>query len=139
MSSSCVKHPMNFGEEICGECGHHFCQECVVFPFGSKKPPLCISCALELGGISSHPTGRPKLSRQSIRERRSIQRKAQKAARAEQKLAAEAIAESASSSESEATGTAEPAEMEEASVHHPWIEDSDSIAAVPGGWSQTFR
>lgn len=74
VSFSCVKHPMTMGEHICGECGHQFCHECVVFPFGTSKPPLCIACALERGGVRRQPVGRPKLTRRSIRERLALQR-----------------------------------------------------------------
>ena len=74
VSFSCVKHPMTLGEEICGECGHQFCHECVVFPFGTSRPPLCITCALEKGGVRRQSVGRPKLSRRSIRERLALQR-----------------------------------------------------------------
>jgi hypothetical protein len=76
VSFSCVKHPMTMGEAICGECGHQFCSECVVFPFGTAKPPLCISCALERGGVRRTAAARPKLTRKSIRERLALQRAA---------------------------------------------------------------
>ena len=39
MSESCVRHPMNVAEFACGRCGHDFCPECVVFPYGLGKPP----------------------------------------------------------------------------------------------------
>lgn len=74
MSFSCVKHPMTMGEHICQECGHQFCPECVVFPFGASKPPVCITCALELGGVRRQKVDRPKLTRKSIRERLAMQR-----------------------------------------------------------------
>ncbi len=120
---------MTFGTQICGDCGHNFCEECVVFPFGPKKAPVCISCALELGGISSRATGRPKLSRQSIRERRAAQRKAQKTARKEQAPVG---------SQSAGAGP-EQDEPDAAPTPQHWIDDSENIEAVPGGWSQTYR
>ncbi|MGB6058949.1 MAG: hypothetical protein WBF71_11870 [Microthrixaceae bacterium] len=138
MSNSCVKHPMTFGTQICGECGHHFCEECVVFPFGLKKPPVCISCALELGGVSSRPSGRPKLSRQSIRERRSAQRKAQKAAHAEQ-VSNSSGGSTGRSGDGQAGGDSGSTDGAPPVTAPDWIDDSESIEAVPGGWSQTFR
>ncbi len=75
VSCSCVKHPMTMGEHICGGCGHQFCTECVVYPFGSSRPPLCIACALERGGVRRQATGPPKLSRRSIKERLALQRR----------------------------------------------------------------
>jgi hypothetical protein len=74
LSFSCVKHPMTMAHHICGECGHQFCPECVVFPFGPSKAPRCIACALELGGVRRQPTGRPKLTRRSIKRRLAMQR-----------------------------------------------------------------
>jgi hypothetical protein len=76
VSFSCIKHPMTMGESICGECGHQFCHECVVYPFGTTKPPLCISCALERGGVRRQTSPRPKLARKSIKERLALQRQA---------------------------------------------------------------
>ena len=65
---------MTMGEYICGDCGHQFCPECVVFPFGTAKPPMCIACALERGGVRRQSVGRPKLTRKSIKERLALQR-----------------------------------------------------------------
>lgn len=67
--ASCVKHPMALSEYVCGRCGHEFCPECVVFPYGLKKAPLCITCALEAGGIRRQHTGRPKLSERTVKDR----------------------------------------------------------------------
>jgi hypothetical protein len=35
----------------CERCLAFFCSECLVFPFGSAKRPLCVRCALNLAGI----------------------------------------------------------------------------------------
>lgn len=67
--ASCVRHPMAVSEHVCGRCGHEFCPECVVFPFGLAKPPMCISCALEAGGIRRQHTGRPKLAPKTVKRR----------------------------------------------------------------------
>ena len=56
-------------EQICGRCGHDFCRECVVFPFGIKKPPLCVACALEAGGVRHQHTGRPRLAQRQVKQR----------------------------------------------------------------------
>ncbi len=65
--ASCVRHPMAISTEVCRRCGHGFCSECVVYPFGVAKGAMCISCALEAGGVSRQKTGRPKLSTKEIR------------------------------------------------------------------------
>jgi hypothetical protein len=35
----------------CDRCRSFFCDECVVFPFGTAKRPLCVRCALTLAGV----------------------------------------------------------------------------------------
>lgn len=117
MSFSCVKHPMTSGEYICGECGHQFCPECVVFPFGTSKPPLCISCALELGGVRRQANNRPKLTRKSIRQRLSMQR--------------EAIAHRDAAQQEAVVAPAEAAEVS-------WLDDTTEADNLPGGWKQTY-
>lgn len=130
---------MTFGTQICGECGHNFCDECVVFPFGTKKPPLCISCALELGGVSSRPTGRPKLSRQSIRERRNAQRNARKLAlRAERAAVQNEPGPVDTDAAIDTDGSTDPAAQPVPATPPEWCDDS-AIETAPGGWSQTFK
>ena len=122
MSFSCVKHPMTMGEYICGECGHQFCPECVVFPFGTAKPPTCIACALELGGVRRQRTGRPKLTRKAIRQRLAAQRELQDANAA-------ALADAAAIEQSAAAeGAQDPS----------WLDGSVEAEELPGGWKQTF-
>jgi hypothetical protein len=60
---------MSFSEEVCRRCGHEFCSECVLYPFGISKGAMCISCALEAGGISRQKTGRPKFNQKVIKQR----------------------------------------------------------------------
>lgn len=112
-SFSCVKHPMTLGEHICGECGHQFCTECVVFPFGTAKPPLCIPCALEKGGVRRQPTGRPKLTRRSIKERLSNRQQAEPAP---------------------APATPAPTRSDQ----EPWLDDELDPDRVPGAWRQRY-
>lgn len=40
-----------------------------MFPFGLKKPPLCIACALEAGGVRHQHTGRPRLAQRQVKQR----------------------------------------------------------------------
>lgn len=114
MSFSCVKHPMTMAQHICGECGHQFCPECVVFPFGTKKPPTCVTCALELGGVRRSTTGRPKLTRKSIKRRLAMQRQI-------------------SVPKQGPAPANDPATDEQ-----QWMEGQVGAEDVPGGWSQTY-
>jgi hypothetical protein len=114
VSFSCVKHPMTMAQHICGECGHQFCPECVVFPFGASKPPACIACALELGGVRRQSTGRPKLTRKSIKQRLAMQRRI-------------SVPEPAT-----------PPEPVGPDSEQQWMDGSVPAEEVPGSWSQTF-
>lgn len=112
MSFSCVKHPMTMAQHICGECGHQFCPECVVFPFGASKPPFCITCALELGGVRRHATNRPKLTRKSIRRRLAMQRQIR---------------------------TPEPVVQPPSDPNgQRWLDGAVDAQDVPGAWQQRF-
>ena len=114
-SFSCVKHPMTVGEHICGDCGHQFCAECVVFPFGTSKPPMCIACALERGGVRRQSLGRPKLTRKSIKERLAIQRQ----------LADDAAAPTAP------TPSVDPAD-------EAFLDGRADPAEMPGAWRKEY-
>lgn len=119
VSFSCVRHPMTMGEHICGECGHQFCPECVVFPFGTSKPAMCITCALERGGVRRQSTGRPKLARKSIKERLALHR---------QLTAAPMAAD-----------TADPAPADPmVGERDPWLEGHVEPEDVPGAWRQEY-
>jgi hypothetical protein len=122
VSFSCVRHPMTMGEHICGECGHQFCPECVVFPFGTSKPAMCITCALERGGVRRQSTGRPKLARKSIRDRIALQRQLTSPAPAP---AHEPVADQ---------GPAAPP----AATPDPWLEGHVEPEDVPGAWRQEY-
>ena len=50
----CGKHPFEVAAAFCGRCRAGHCADCLVFPFGSRRPPLCIPCALVAGGIRRH-------------------------------------------------------------------------------------
>ena len=123
VSFSCVRHPMTMGEHICGECGHQFCPECVVFPFGTSKPAMCITCALERGGVRRQSTGRPKLARKSIKERLALHRQATAPA-----------AESASETHAEDPVPAAPPAVQQ----DPWLEGHVQPEDVPGAWRQEY-
>jgi hypothetical protein len=53
MLDSCTKHPHEKGAALCRRCGHAWCTSCLVYSFGPKKPPYCMSCAMVAGGVKS--------------------------------------------------------------------------------------
>ena len=75
----CYTHGFEAAENRCRHCGHEYCSECLVYAFGSNKPPYCISCALAASGVRSNAAQRPALSRREIRKYEKERRKALKA------------------------------------------------------------
>ena len=47
----CRRHPFDVAVAVCQKCRSSHCSDCVVFPFGSRKPARCIPCAIVAGGI----------------------------------------------------------------------------------------
>jgi hypothetical protein len=47
----CDRHQFNEAVARCARCNASFCTECFVYPFGRKRPPLCVPCALVAGGV----------------------------------------------------------------------------------------
>jgi len=81
MSECCDKHPHEIGVALCRRCGAAWCSACLVYAFGPKKPPYCMSCAMVAGGVRT--AARPAMSRKMVKAKA-------KAAKAEAKAAAKA-------------------------------------------------
>jgi hypothetical protein len=85
MDGRCDKHSFEPSERICRSCGGEFCQDCLVYSHGHRKPPYCVSCALAAAGVRSS-AGRPV-----VRSKREI-RKAIRDERRNEKVRAKAEA-----------------------------------------------
>lgn len=48
---ACERHSFDHASGTCGRCSSNFCAVCLVFPFGPRKPPYCIPCALVVAGV----------------------------------------------------------------------------------------
>jgi hypothetical protein len=84
MQGRCDKHLFESAEDTCGKCGYEFCGECLVYAFGPKKPPFCISCAVAAAGIRSSAGNRPLATRSEMRQIRKERRSAERQARKQQ-------------------------------------------------------
>ncbi len=51
MADTCVKHSFEIAKGKCRQCHNSYCEECLVYSFGPKKPPYCVTCALNAGGV----------------------------------------------------------------------------------------
>ncbi len=47
----CIRHFEEPVAGICRTCQRPFCDRCLVFSFGPKKPPYCVGCALTASGV----------------------------------------------------------------------------------------
>jgi hypothetical protein len=62
-----VKHSFELAKGVCRTCHNSYCEECLIYSFGPKKPPYCVTCALQAGGVrrnGAHP--HPRLRKKGI-------------------------------------------------------------------------
>lgn len=111
---SCTKHPNELGVGLCQRCGMAWCQECLVYAFGPKKPPYCVECAMFAGGVRS-AAPRPAMSRRDLKARLKAAKVAAKAA------LAPAPAEADLAGEGAAFAAAPPLPVSD--WERPWWED----------------
>ena len=92
----CVRHFEEPVMALCRTCGQPYCSRCLVFAFGPKKPPYCVSCALTASGVrvnhkapvaaaSTDPDAVPANDQRVERAARRAQKAAAKAAAKEAK------------------------------------------------------
>ena len=67
MTRVCVRHPFERSENLCGHCGQEFCRDCLVFPHGPRKQPLCVQCGLAAGGVRSNARLQPAMPRRELK------------------------------------------------------------------------
>jgi hypothetical protein len=68
-------------EDVCKECGREYCHECLVYPFGQKKPPLCHQCAIAKAGIRKHAARSKVASRRDLKRMEKERKRAAKVKR----------------------------------------------------------
>ena len=66
MEGRCDRHQFDRSVDRCGRCGGEFCSNCVVYSFGPKKPPYCMSCAMVAGGVRTN-AALPAMSRKQLK------------------------------------------------------------------------
>jgi len=54
----CEIHHFEPAHATCRTCKREFCPDCLVYPFGPKKAPICVPCALEAAGVRRTRGGR---------------------------------------------------------------------------------
>lgn len=51
MAETCSKHTFEIATGTCRQCHNSYCDECLIYSFGPKKPPYCVTCALNAAGV----------------------------------------------------------------------------------------
>ena len=79
----CEKHPFELAEGYCSTCGHAYCEPCLVFPFGPKKKPYCVRCAITAAGVRRNAALPVVRTSREIKELARQRRRAEKLERLE--------------------------------------------------------
>lgn len=82
MHARCETDPLDFATDLCQHCGGEHCDDHLVYPYGAKRPPLCTSCAIAVGGVRSGAAVVRKRSRGQVKRRRAELRSVQHERRA---------------------------------------------------------
>jgi hypothetical protein len=82
MEGRCERHLFDQAVDLCGVCGGEYCNDCLVYSFGPKKPPFCLPCAVQRAGVRSNAANYKPMS---TRQQRKLAKERAHAARAETK------------------------------------------------------
>lgn len=77
MHARCETDPLDVATDLCQQCGGEYCDDHLVYPYGAKRPPLCKSCAIAVGGVRSGAAVVRKRSRAQVKRRRAELRSVQ--------------------------------------------------------------
>jgi hypothetical protein len=59
VGGNCQKHYFEPAIDVCGCCLGEYCRDCVVYPFGRRKLPYCMHCAVVAAGLRTGVGARP--------------------------------------------------------------------------------
>ena len=81
LDERCCRNQFEFADDYCNRCGLPFSNEYLVYAFGPKKPPMCVSCSLALSGVRANAGNRPVVSKRELRKREKARKQQAKAAK----------------------------------------------------------
>ena len=55
VSERCGIHHFDGAAGRCRKCGDAYCEDCLVYPQGKRRPPYCVRCALVAAGVRRAP------------------------------------------------------------------------------------
>lgn len=123
LEDRCFRHGFELAESTCRNCGLAFCSECLVFSFGARKPPYCISCALAAAGVRSNAAIQTTVNKRELKRQEKERKKAAKAKKSPTPQVEVAAME--------APVAPEPAISVEDENPFAWADDPDAGQRVP--------
>lgn len=124
MLDSCYKHPHERGVDLCRRCGSAWCGSCLVYAFGPKKPPYCMSCAMVAGGVRTAASAPAMPRRQLKAQMRAVKAQAKAEAKAKARAASEPQPEISAEAERELAEA-----FSQTDWSSPWWEDRQPTLA----------
>lgn len=64
LADNCARHQFENAVADCRSCRARYCEKCLVYTHGPKRPPMCIPCAISAAGIR-HSAAAPVHHRRS--------------------------------------------------------------------------
>jgi hypothetical protein len=55
LDERCGIHQFDRASGRCRKCGDAYCQDCLIYPQGQRRPPYCVRCALVAAGVRRAP------------------------------------------------------------------------------------
>jgi hypothetical protein len=132
LEGRCDKHLFERAADLCRECGHEFCPECLVYAFGPKQPPYCVPCAVSAAGIRRTAGNVPAMSTRDKKVRLKQRQATIRAAAREQRGAAKAAKKSG---HADGNGAGEPVAADPPATvsSYTWTEVRASFVPAKGG------
>jgi hypothetical protein len=107
---------------LCQRCGLAWCNDCLVHVFGPKKPPMCVECAMFVGGVRGAAT-RPAMRKRELKARLKAIKTEREAA------AADDVVSGGDSDPQETVAAAATASPVAGDWATPWWEDREPTFA----------
>ena len=129
MLDSCNKHTHEMGVSLCRRCGHSWCSSCLVYAFGPKKPPYCMSCAMVAGGVRTAASLPAMPKRQLKAQMKALKARAKADAKAAAKATTQAEAPAGDAEVSPETERELAEAFSQTDWSAPWWEDRQPTMA----------
>ena len=70
LADNCARHEFEHANGECRACRQRYCESCLVWTHGPKRPPMCIPCAIAAAGVRHSAAVAPAGARRGLFGRR---------------------------------------------------------------------